>query len=579
MREAELKSLVKCRETNEASLEAATNGAAIRTKFTADHEASQAMDPLQKLVYSPEADMSLTGEPDESSLVPVLEHRSFVDDICFAVETFDSWLATLGRLLARFEECRISVRFTKSLFIKSKVDFLSHEVSRVGIRAEPKKMQAIVVLAFPTSKKGMRSFLGALNYYGRFIQDFAVYGAALYQLKDGDFDGGDLSAAKASFAMLQKKVAEAPILRHFDRSREVHIMLFANEWALSATLLQEHESTRHPVSFRGRVLKDAEMNYHPAEKEVLALLLMLKACFTTLAGKRIKVYTRFSTLEWLTKSKTLFGRAVQFACMLSPWHLVIEKVPEKDVKFAQLLQSTVTGFVDLEDSLAPVAPPSRDSATVRMDPVLLYARISIGYNGFVLSFDGSAKTEMHGGCGSCSWIMWRLPEWTIVIAANAFLESTTVNIAEYTGMNQGVKAAIDSNVDDLIIAGDSRLAIQQFLGVIACRKETLQTQLNHHNELTAKLRSARYLHVVRDYNAAADSLATEVLESKSSRQVRDLERLLELQELNRIHHVIYEPSSNTVEVPDTRDSLDVVHSLRASFGLQRKTFGKFVDSD
>ncbi|KAG2763394.1 hypothetical protein PC129_g18069 [Phytophthora cactorum] len=94
------------------------------------------------------------------------------------------------------------------------------------------------------------------------------------------------------------------------------------------------------------------MDYHPAEKEVLALLMMLKAWVTTLAGKRIKVYTRFSTLEWLNKSKTLFGRAVQFAVMLSPWHLVIEKVPEKDVKFAQLLQSTVTSFVDLKDSLA-----------------------------------------------------------------------------------------------------------------------------------------------------------------------------------------------------------------------------------
>ncbi|KAG3062498.1 hypothetical protein PI125_g24514 [Phytophthora idaei] len=214
-----------------------------------------------------------------------------------------------------------------------------------------------------------------------------------------------------------------------------------------------------------------------------------------------------------------------------------------------------------------------------MDPALLYARLPIGYNGIVLSFDGSAKTEKHGGYGSCSWILWPLPELTIVIAASAFLKSTTVNIAEYTGMNQGVKAAIDNNIDDLIIVGNSRLAIQQSLGVIACRKETLQTQLNHHKELTAKLRSVRYLHVVRDYNAAADSLATEALESKTSRQVRDPERLLELQGLNRIHQVIYEPSSNTVEVPDTRYSLDVAHSLRASFGLQRKTFETFVDSD
>ncbi|KAG3143593.1 hypothetical protein PC128_g24559 [Phytophthora cactorum] len=130
-----------------------------------------------------------------------------------------------------------------------------------------------------------------------------------------------------------------------------------------------------------------------------------------------------------------------------------------------------------------------EPASIRPDP--RSSRLPIGYNGVVLSFDGSAKTETHGGYGSCSWILWRLPEWTIVTAASAFLESTTVNVTEYTGMSQGVKAAIDNNIDELIIVGDSRLAIQQSLGVIACRKETLQTQLNNHKELTAKLRSVR----------------------------------------------------------------------------------------
>ncbi|KAG3121928.1 hypothetical protein PI126_g24356 [Phytophthora idaei] len=262
--------------------------------------------------------------------------------------------------------------------------------------------------------------------------------------------------------------------------------------------------------------------------------------------------------------------------MLSPWYLVIEKVPENDVKFAQLLQSTVTSFVDLEDSLAPVAPPSRGSATVRMDLRYCMQGYRSATTGLCCLSTVQLKQKsmmvvaaVRGFCGA----------WTIVTAVSAFLESTTVNITEYTGMNQGVKAAIDNNIDDLIIVGDSRLAIQQSLGVIACRKETLQTQLNHDKELTVKLRSVRYLHVVRDYNAAADSLATEALESQTSRQVRDPERLLELQGLNWIHQVIYEASSNTVEAPDTRDSLDVVHSLRASFGLKRKTFEKIVDSD
>ncbi|KAG3132711.1 hypothetical protein PC128_g26443 [Phytophthora cactorum] len=74
MHEAELRSLAKRRETDDASPEATTNSAAIRTTLTADHEASRATDPLQELVNSPDADMFSTGEPDQSSLVPLRTH-------------------------------------------------------------------------------------------------------------------------------------------------------------------------------------------------------------------------------------------------------------------------------------------------------------------------------------------------------------------------------------------------------------------------------------------------------------------------------------------------------------------------
>ncbi|KAE8994301.1 hypothetical protein PR002_g19978 [Phytophthora rubi] len=546
------------------------------TKFDADLRASHAEGSVAELVNSPLADMFTNGEADASTLTPVFERRSFVDDICFGGESFEDCLGTLDRLLARFEECRISISFTKSIFVQSKVDFLSHEVTRAGIRADPKKLKAITELSFPRYKKGMQSFLGALNYYSRFIQDFAVYGAALYQVKDEDFAaGGDLSAARRSFATLQWKVADGPILRHFSRDLPVHVTLFANQWAVSTTLMQEHDGLMHPVRFCGRVLKDAEMNYHPAEKEVLALLQLLKVCYTQLAGRTIHVYTRFSTLEWVHKSKSLFGRATQFAVLLSPWHLVVQRVKEKDCAFAQLLQSTITSFVDLEDSLSLVTPPTRGSPSVRMDPQLLYARLPRDYVGYVISFDGSAKTEKHGGYGSCAWILWRLPEWTVVIAASAYLETTTVNMAEYTAMNNGVAAALDHGAEDLVIVGDSRLAIQQSLGVIACRKESLIAQLNRHKELTAKLRSVKYLHAIREFNAAADSLAGETLKSKMSAVVESEDRKRELKVLNRIREVIYEPSADTSEEVVTR-SINSIRVLETRDESRSKNFFDFA---
>ncbi|OWZ23625.1 hypothetical protein PHMEG_0001477 [Phytophthora megakarya] len=332
--------------------------------------------------------------------------------------------------------------------------------------------------------------------------------------------------------MLSKRLSYAILTE----PKPVYVTLFANEWALSSTLLQNHDYKLHPVRFCGRVLKDAEMYYHPAEKDVLALLLVLKTCYTQLVGKTIHVYTRFSTLDWVHKSKTLFGRTTQFAIMLSPWHLVVKL----DCAFAQLLQAGLTVFFDLEESLEAVALAAKGSPRVRVGPELLYARLLPCYTVFVMPFDGSAKTEKY------------------VTAANAFLESTTVNVAEYSVMNNGVTAALDYGAEELVIVGDSRLAIQQSLGVIACKKDSLMAKLYHHRELTARLNSVRYLHVVREYNTAADSLASEAPESKTSKVIEAEERLTELSELNRIQEVIYEQqaSNSTHEV----SSVDAIRS-------------------
>ncbi|OWZ22557.1 hypothetical protein PHMEG_0002720 [Phytophthora megakarya] len=196
-----------------------TEPSAVCTKFDAARQTTDIEDPVQQLVNGPEADIFRTNLADESTLILVFDKRSFVDEICFGGETFDKCLGTLDRLLTRFEECRINISFTKSIFAQPKVDFVSHKISNEGIQADNKKMEAITQLPFPKTKKGVQSFLGALNYYSRFIQDFAVFGAALRQLKDEDFGkGGDLSTARRSFDALKVEVAEP---RFFVTSIEV----------------------------------------------------------------------------------------------------------------------------------------------------------------------------------------------------------------------------------------------------------------------------------------------------------------------------------------------------------------------
>ena len=104
-------------------------------------------------------------------------------------------------------------------------------------------------------------------------------------------------------------------------------------------------------------------------------------------------------MEWLFKSKALYGRAVSFGVLLSPYHLKIKRVSEseRDVDFAQLLQASVMPTISFDESLPHLDPPSaKHSTSIRLDPELLYARVTPTFVGFVRSFDGSAKTEKHG---------------------------------------------------------------------------------------------------------------------------------------------------------------------------------------
>ncbi|OWZ11274.1 hypothetical protein PHMEG_00015731, partial [Phytophthora megakarya] len=154
-------------------------------------------------------------------------------------------------------------------------------------------------------------------------------------------------------------------------------------------------------------------------------------------------------------------------------------------------------------------------------------------------------------------------------------------MAEYRGMNHGVMAALEYGAEDLVIVGDSKLAIQQSLGVIASRQDSLMALLSRHRELVAKLKSVRYLHVVREYNAATGSLAGEALESKVSKVVLNNHRKTELKELNRIQEMIYEPSSDDIKVENASSEtfahiLDgkarYIHAMDSDILLQRNTY-------
>ncbi|KAJ8525520.1 hypothetical protein ON010_g15594 [Phytophthora cinnamomi] len=117
-----------------------------------------------------------------------------------------------------------------------------------------------------------------------------------------------------------------------------------------------------------------------------------------------------------------------------------------------------------------------------------------GWLGRNHGFDGAAK--LSDRCGIAGCILWKLPSWDVIEVRGFHFEDSTVNEAEYHGLIEGSKIALERGIPELVIVGDSRIAIEQAQGLIQNRARS-QRHVNSDAEIA-----------VRDYNGDTDVSGT-----------------------------------------------------------------------
>ncbi|CAI5715514.1 unnamed protein product [Peronospora effusa] len=132
-------------------------------------------------------DLFEIGQPEADPEESILERRSYIDDILVTSGSWDDLCLEVERLLEVCDKWDLSISAVKSSWGCKKVDYLGHRVSAEGLEAHPKDLQSLVDLPLPTTLKAMQSFLGSLNYYSRFLKDYAIYASILYELREVDY--------------------------------------------------------------------------------------------------------------------------------------------------------------------------------------------------------------------------------------------------------------------------------------------------------------------------------------------------------------------------------------------------------
>ena len=125
-------------------------------------------------------------------------------------------------------------------------------------------------------------------------------------------------------------------------------------------------------------------------------------------------------------------------------------------------------------------------------------------NTFILNFDGCSKGNP--GLSGAGAVIYNnnIEVW----AGYSFVDtSATNNQAEYTGLIIGLKYAVDNQIQDLLVQGDSQLVINQMTGKYKCNADKLVVLYKTAKALENQIKNVQYGHVLRKFNARADELS------------------------------------------------------------------------
>ena len=96
------------------------------------------------------------------------------------------------------------------------MEFLGHSIDQRGLHTTSEKVDAILLAPTPKNQQKLRSFLGLVQYYRKFIPNLSTLVHPLNELLKAGKSWRWTPDCKNAFTAVKEKLSQAPILAHFD---------------------------------------------------------------------------------------------------------------------------------------------------------------------------------------------------------------------------------------------------------------------------------------------------------------------------------------------------------------------------
>lgn len=250
---------------------------------------------------------------------------NFVDDIIIFSESWRSHILVLKELFSRLRKANLTARPSKCMVGHFRLEFLGHVVGEGKIQPKPSKVECIQNSPTPKTKTQVRSFLGLVGYFRRFVPNFSTIAAPLTDLtKKGEPNKvrwGD--PQEKSFRTLVN-ILTSPVVLRLPKFEDMFILRTdASNYGLGAVLLQEVDGVKFPIAYASKKLLDREVRYSTIEKECLGLVWGISKFHVFLYGREFILETDHQPLVYINRAKVANARIMRWALALQQYRFRI----------------------------------------------------------------------------------------------------------------------------------------------------------------------------------------------------------------------------------------------------------------
>ena len=160
----------------------------------------------------------------------------YLDDILISGSTPQEHLENLKRVLQRLEQYGIQARKTKCAFMCKAVEYLGYRIDSEGLHTLDSKVNAILKAPHPRNVQELRSFLGLIHYYGKFLSNLSTLLHPLNELLKNESQWNWSRQCEIAFTEAKKLLAVAPVLAHYNPFLPIHLAGDASGYGIGAVI-------------------------------------------------------------------------------------------------------------------------------------------------------------------------------------------------------------------------------------------------------------------------------------------------------------------------------------------------------